>query len=234
VNRLFLSLFKIRISISHNRQSQKISLAVGNTGGEALSAYLASIIAKDKASQKTIIEEQLALIDLTDSIDSLNSDRPDFGAIFQQRQHQNSFNALTGGFIWEITITKDSNQLESDHNSSSFVGLPQHLMTELNQLNQKQKEYNCHQAVIDSMRYQLFSDWYKYMVSCYPLDTWDNYPDIDEIKSYIETCGLKPLTEKDTKTDKLKGELDGQIKQLAQKLKITIEKFRKMSITRLR
>ncbi|NJL52760.1 MAG: hypothetical protein HC930_12095 [Hydrococcus sp. SU_1_0] len=184
--------FSSNPSTSNNSRSAQVALAVGNTGGEALAAYLAN----SNKSQKTIVEEQLALIDLIDSVDSLNSDRPDFGAIFQQRQHQNSFNALAGGFIWEITVTKDSNQPENKDNSSSPVGLPQHLMTELNELNQKQRAYNCHQAEVDSMRYQLFSDWYKYMVSCYPLDTWDNYPDIDEIKSYIETCGLKPLEAK--------------------------------------
>lgn len=193
-------------NLSKIDRQASVSLAIGNTGGEALAAYLAHSIAKDK-NQQTILEEQLALIDLTDDIDNLNSDRPDFGAIFQQRQHQNSFNGLVGGLIWQITVTKGSNQQENNNNSSA-IGLPLHLMTELNELNQKQQEYNRNREEIDSMRYQIFSDWYKYMVSCYAVDRWDDYPNVDEIKKYIEKCGLKTLSDKIAATGELKVEQD--------------------------
>lgn len=198
---------------SNINQQAKVCLAVGNTGSQALAAYLAQNI---NQNQKALIEEQLSLLNL---VDSLDSDRPDFGAIFQQRVHQDTFNSLEGGLIWRVTVNTDSSTATQNSPVASQIGLPKELMIELQQLNQAQEKYNCAQEEIESMRYQLFSDWYKYMLCCYPPEaSWDNYPDIDQVKAYIENCGLKPLIAKNVEIGKFKIDIKTKIHNLEQEI----------------
>ena len=179
-------------------QSPKISLAVANTGTEALSAYLAETIDK---SQKAIIEEQLEALQFAEN---LESQQLDTGAKFQEIRHEAGFNAVAGGFLWRIRLETQQSNSENQA-SQTKLDLPPHIASQLNTLNQKQQEYDSARAEIDSRRRQLFSDWYKYMVCTYPPeDSWDDYPDIDEVKYYIRKQGLETLQEKFDATGELK------------------------------
>ncbi|MBD2357421.1 hypothetical protein H6G41_22845 [Tolypothrix sp. FACHB-123] len=173
-------------------EKANISLAVANTGTQALSAYLAETIDK---SQKSIIEEQLEALQLAET---LASQELDTGFKFEELRHEAGFNAVAGGFLWKIQLDTATNQSNLEKTTSpATLELPSELAIQLNELNQKQQEYDYEWAKIISRRRQLFSDWYKYMVSTYPPeDSWDNYPDIDEVKYYIEERGLKPLHDK--------------------------------------
>lgn len=172
----------------------KIELAVANTGTEALSAYLAETLDKSQnKSQKAIIEEQLQALQFAEN---LENQQLDIGAKFQEIRHQAGFNAVGSGYLWKIRLETQQNNSENQ-SSQTKLDLPSNIANLLNNLNQKQQEYDAEFAKIDSMQKQLFSDWYKYMVCTYPPeDSWDDYPDIDEVKFYLENKVISPLNEK--------------------------------------
>jgi hypothetical protein len=75
---------------------------------------------------------------------------------------------------------------------------------QLNQLNLLQQKYDRARHEIESLRRQLFSDWYKYMLCAYPPeDTRDDYPDIDEVKHYLEVQDIEPLKKEARETGEL-------------------------------
>ena len=181
-------------------EKANIKLAVANTGTEALSAYLAETIDKSK---KAIIEEQLEALQFAEN---LESKKLDTGPRFQEIRHEAGFNAVAGGFLWKIRLETLETQQSSSENKASQtkLDLPEHITSQLNTLNQKQQEYDSALADINSKRRQLFSDWYKYMVCTYPPeDSWDDYPDIDEVKYYIQKRGLEPLQAESNETGTL-------------------------------
>ncbi|MDJ0719697.1 MAG: hypothetical protein QNJ54_36655 [Prochloraceae cyanobacterium] len=194
-------------SIKQPLEQANISLVVANTGTEALSAYLAETI---DPSQKAIAEEQLEALQFAES---LESQQLDTGAKFKEIRHEAGFNAITGGFLWRIRLETDQSNSKLEIQQSNFknkpssqtkLDLPPHIASQLNDLNKTQQEYDRALAEINSRRRQLFSDWYKYMVSTYPPeDSWDDYPDIDEVKYYIQKQGLEPLQEKFNATGEL-------------------------------
>ena len=54
------------------------------------------------------------------------------------------------------------------------------------------------------MRRQLYSDWYKYMLSAYPPEeSRDDYPDSDEVRSFVERKVLAPLAAAEQETGAL-------------------------------
>ena len=171
-------------------ETTKISLTVANTGTEALSAYLAETI---NPSQKEIVEEQLEALQLAET---LEQQQLDTGFKFEELRHGAGFNAVSGGLLWKIQLDTAKNQSNSETTSAqTTLNLPPELAKSLNELNQAQQTYDSAWAKIISRRRQLFSDWYKYMVSTYPPeDSWDTYPDIDDVKAYIQDQGITPLT----------------------------------------
>ncbi|MEM9767629.1 MAG: hypothetical protein AAF892_07110, partial [Cyanobacteria bacterium P01_D01_bin.71] len=180
-------------------ETAKIRLAVANTGTEALSAYLADAIDQ---SQKAVIEEQLEALQFADN---LESQQLDIGPKFQEIRHEAGFNAVAGNFLWRIRLETQTQPSISDNTGSQTkLDLPANITAQLNALNQQQQTYDAALAEVDSRRRQLFSDWYKYMVCAYPPeDSRDDYPDIDEVKHYIQQQGLEPLLEKFHATGKL-------------------------------
>ncbi|MBE9137938.1 hypothetical protein IQ254_12165 [Nodosilinea sp. LEGE 07088] len=185
-------------------ETANIRLAVANTGTEALSAYLADTIDKP---QKAVIEEQLEALQFADD---LESQQLDIGPKFQEIRHEAGFNAVAGNFLWKIRINTQTQPSSSDPSSSNSTAsqtkldLPADIAAQLNALNQQQQIYDEAIVEVDSRRRQLFSDWYKYMICAYPPeDSQDDYPDIDEVKYYIQQRGLEPLLEKSHETGTL-------------------------------
>ena len=193
-------------------ETANIRLAVANTGTEALSAYLADTI---ELSQKAVIEEQLEALQFADD---LESQQLDIGPKFKEIRHEAGFNAVAGNFLWKVRIETQTQPSPSDPSSSepssssstasqTKFDIPSKIATGLNALNRQQQSYDAALAELDARRRQLFSDWYKYMVCAYPPeDSQDDYPDIDQVKYYIQKQGLEPLLEKAQATGKL--ELD--------------------------
>jgi hypothetical protein len=156
---------RLKFASSTNTEREiSVEVAVGNTGTEALSAYLGQKI--DNNSQ-SIIEDQLEALTLSSSLEHRQLD---LTAKFEEARHEKGFNAVSSGTIWTITLgsTNATTANAEDAQAQSEVTLPDNIALKLNQLNLSQQKYDCTCDEIESMRRQLFSDWYKYMLSVYP------------------------------------------------------------------
>ncbi len=162
------------------------SLAIGNTGTEALSAYLAHELTQPnealEGQDKSIVEEQLEALHLTDA---LAHRQLDIGAKFKEARHTKGFSPVPGGVLWRILPAKPT-----DGHTREQVTLPDALAHQLNDLNQKQQEYEQRCRELNSRRQQVFADWYKYMLCAYPGDVgtpyqFDQQTD-NEIKDFVQ------------------------------------------------
>ena len=154
---------------------------------EALSAYLAETLDK---SQKALLEEQLEALQFSDD---LENQALDVGAKFQAIRHNAGFNAVSGGIRWRVRLEAKTTQAD-DVSTQAKIELPEAITAQLKTVNQRQQTYNQRIEEINSRRKQLFSDWYKYMISTYPPeDSWDDYPDIDAVKYFVQRQGVEPL-----------------------------------------
>ncbi|NEQ72115.1 MAG: hypothetical protein F6K23_02900 [Okeania sp. SIO2C9] len=176
-------------TVNSDRQAP-VEVSVGNTGTEALSAYLGQ---KIDGNYKSIIEDQLEALHLSPGLEHRQLD---ITPKFKEARHEKGFNAIAAGTMWTIRLeSKDSTKAnaENAHNQAQ-VTLPDEMAHLLNKLNLLQQEYDCACHEIESMRRQLFADWYKYMLSAYPPEgSKDEYPDIDQVKHYIRANGIAPL-----------------------------------------
>ncbi|MFM2378997.1 MAG: hypothetical protein RLZZ143_1575 [Cyanobacteriota bacterium] len=205
---------RLKFASSTNTEREiSVEVAVGNTGTEALSAYLGQKI--DNNSQ-SIIEDQLEALTLSSSLEHRQLD---LTAKFEEARHEKGFNAVSSGTIWTITLgsTNATTANAEDAQAQSEVTLPDNIAPKLNQLNLSQQKYDCTFDEIESMRRQLFSDWYKYMLSAYPPQgSTAQYPDIDEVKYYIEEKGIEPLKAKLNDLENYEKLLNESLTQLQQ------------------
>ncbi|PAX59966.1 hypothetical protein [Brunnivagina elsteri] len=168
-------------------------VTVGNTGTEALSAYLAQEINRNN---KSIIEEQLEALHLSSR---LENHQLDMTPKLKEGRHENGFNAINAGTLWTIRLQNPNSQTAdaNDAHEQQQVTLPDNIAHLLNELNLYQQQYDFAFQEIESMRRQLFSDWYKYMLCSYPPQgSKDVYPDIDQVKYYIQEKVIAPLNKK--------------------------------------
>lgn len=180
---------------------QPTCVAVGNTGTEALSAHLACQLTP---SHQLLVEDQLESLLLLPQLEHL---KLDIGPKFLEARHQKGFTAHPAGFRWIVRLQPDSTGSADAEKASrdEQITLPQEIAHQLNALNLLQKEYDKALLDMESMRRQIFSDWYKYMLSCYPPDgDIEKYPDINESQQFILQKGMEPLREKIEKTGVLK------------------------------
>ena len=163
-------------------RDQRVTIAVGNNGTEALSACMGKKLHGSAA--KSIAEDHLEAMHLSAALEHR---RLDVGAKFLEARHENGFTAVPGGTLWTVRKEDTAQDAADATKPSPEVTLPRELAGLLNVLNKRQAEYDraCH--AIESLRIQLFSDWYKYMLCVYPpADTRDAYPDADKVASYVE------------------------------------------------
>ena len=157
------------------------TIAVGNTGTEALSALLAARI---DPSAKNLIEDQLEALQFSSK---LQHRQLDVGPKFCEARHEKGFTALAGGSLWAIRPKAETGLAADAADAQTEITLPPEIAHLINDLNEQQQCHDQALEEIESLRRQLFSDWYKYMLCAYPPDdARDDYPDIDEVKSYVE------------------------------------------------
>ena len=194
-----------------------LDIAVGNTGAEALSAYLAYAIVRERQSGsfteadyqlKAQIEDQLEAVSFSDDLERRQLD---IGPKFEEARHEKGFTAVPGGFIWTVSPEVQDSQANADNaDAQKQITLPDEIAHSLNRLNLRQQQYDRALDEIESMRRQLFFDWYKYMLCAYPPeDSRDDYPNIDEVRHYIEVKGIAPLQDKVRKTGRIQIEITG-------------------------
>lgn len=177
-------------SIANPDKSAHVTVALGNNSTEALSAYLGSHI---DSQHKAAIEDELEAMHLSYR---LENQRLDIGAKFVQTRHETSFLAVDGGTLWLIAPETNSSAPADaiSAQEQAATTLPADWASKLDTLNRAQRAYDESHARISSLRKQLFSDWYKYMLCTYPPDdAHDDYPDSDEVRSYIEQQDMAPL-----------------------------------------
>lgn len=178
--------------------STEVNVTIGNTGTESVSAFLGRRLGTDRESRR-VIEEQFEAIALDHQLDHRQLD---LGAKFMEALHTKGFSSQPAGTLWTIRPggirnAADSAAAEENQNAS----LPEHFSELLNRLNVMQADYDIQRHELDSLRKQLFSDWYKYMLSAYPpLDAPEDFPSTDEIKWFIEKKVLALVEEKSALT----------------------------------
>lgn len=169
-------------------------VTLGNTGTEALSVALAARIDRALRFQ---IEDQLEAIQLAPR---LEHHLVDTGARFHEIRHEKGFTAHRGDVLWTIgPVGTSPVPLPADAaraQAQAQVELPPELAGLLGRLNEAQQARDRAATELETLRRQLFADWYKYLLCAYPPeDTGDDYPDIDEVRAFLETKSLPRVLE---------------------------------------
>jgi hypothetical protein len=184
-------------------EERKVAVAVGNTGTEALSAYLADFCARDSTLAKEIpnrnpadLEDQLEAIHLASQFEGRLLD---IGLKFREARHNKEFNGVMAGTLWTIRLEKTASGQANAHETATYAEdtLPSALATQLDWLNVCQRAFDGDCDEIESLRKQLFADWHKYMLCVYPPEGHrDQYPNHDQVKYFIEKNDLVPLQQR--------------------------------------
>jgi hypothetical protein len=173
------------------------SITIGNTITEALSAHLAHEADGDKSkSDKSKIEDQLEAVLLSARLEHR---QVDIGAKFREARHEKGFSPTGAGILWSVRP-----QPKEGAEPSEQVTLEEHTALLLHDLNVLQQAYQRAHDEIDSLRHQLFADWYKYMLSAYPAGgSYEQPIDSDEIRFFIDQQTLPALEKKIASTGTL-------------------------------
>lgn len=170
------------------KEGNPYTLSVANTGMEALSASLAAEIKKALPDEsKRSLELQLDSVQLDPFINRNAADR---AAQFKAARHERTFNAMKSGHRWELKVHKK----KSANRDVKQPEIPDVIHELLARANALQRKYNQLAEQIETKKKVLFADWYKYIYATYPpRGSHHNYPEIDEIRSFIEHKGLRKL-----------------------------------------
>ena len=178
-----------------------VDLAIGNTGGESLSALLADECATQSAD-KPIIEDQLEAINVAAALQGVEVD---YKARFAQTRHQRGFRGVAGGSRW-VVLPRDSQQntaAKAAEQNATQPPLPDKVAHALDALNVAQEAYDMAQQEIAELRYQTFCDWHHYLEAVYSnteplapfrlqstnLSTFIQSQDVELLNKRIEKAG---------------------------------------------
>lgn len=171
------------------------TIAVGNTGSEALVAYLAHESTKDKKGEeykksKELLEEQLEALQLSDR---LEQETLDIFPKFKEAQHEQGFFASSSGVLWRVVPegNKSAPADAAEEEGQLLVSLPNDIAEKLGTLNHLQQDYDKALAEIGAMREQVYADWYKYMIEVPRSGEFD-----ERIKFFMQTKVIPDLTKK--------------------------------------
>ncbi|MFT5758696.1 MAG: hypothetical protein ACI9LM_003444 [Alteromonadaceae bacterium] len=164
------------------------SVTFANTSTEALSACLAEQLAEGDQKYLKSVEDQLEAMQLAFRLDEKKLDSI---ARFKELRHENSFTPVSSGHRW--IIRSESQSETSGKNKSNVPDLSDEILICLNEINTLQQEYHHAWHNIESLKKQLFADWYKYMICMYPPESIQDYPSADLVKHFIERKVILPL-----------------------------------------
>ncbi|WNG22757.1 hypothetical protein F0U62_00990 [Cystobacter fuscus] len=183
--------------------SQKtLTLSVGDTGTEALSAYLAHQLAEDPDTRRDVAR-QLDALEFTDQLDQLQLDVDEK---FHEARHERGFTARAGGTLWSIQRANPASDTEGEE-----VTLPDDVAHLLSELNQLQGAYDRANEATASMSSRLFNDWHKFIYATHPEAIGDQMgedqpTDAEDLSDAMQTLranGLATLREHLLATGKL-------------------------------
>jgi len=137
-------------------QDETISIAIGNTASEALSALIADLTGNQELPFVESILNALQLGLLKDI------GEPDHINRYEQLQldmHASSYANLDGGGLWQVSLIPENDKDQG----SDEVNLPPDLADEINNLNLIQSDLDRTEAEIATQRSEIFMDWYRFM-----------------------------------------------------------------------
>ena len=160
----------------HARKPDTVTVAIGNTAVEAIAALAASqpSAAPFSNAETLLTALQLGLLP--------GLDQPGGVAALDDKLHQEGFAGTPRGRIWTVSRATAGNKLNPDGThapvdvtaqnlldaaAEAHAPLPVDLGDALNALNAAQYACDRLDLEVDSLRSQLFADWYKYMVLQY-------------------------------------------------------------------
>jgi hypothetical protein len=147
--------------------NSNFSIAIGNTGGEALAALLADEVAtSQQPTDKVLIEDQLEALNVAAALQGVEVD---YKAHFAQTRHQRGFRGLAGGSRWSVLPKQPQpvSAADAEQDAAPQPPLPDVVAHALDALNTAQEAYNMARQEIVELRYQTFCDWYKFLYACY-------------------------------------------------------------------
>jgi hypothetical protein len=172
--------------------AEPVAVSMGNTATEALSAFLGHTHLEDTA----IVEDRLEALHLMGDLDHL---RIDIGPKFLEARHARGFQAVPGGNLWRLAAVPHEGPKADVTKTPEQVTLSSDLAHLLNELNIFQQRCDANRFKLESCRERTFSDWYKYMLCAYPPgDQSELYPEIDEVRFFIEKHDLPQIEELET------------------------------------
>lgn len=208
--------------------SADTGVSIGNSSTEALAAHLSSQVSgiPEKFASAQKLENLLEAIQFADSLEQQNLD---IGPKLKEKRHSNTFQPISNGTLWTIRRKDDNSSSGANADIAQKreeVNLSKELALELDKLNQLQSDYDRTQQEIDDLRTQIFTDWYKYMLCVYPTEIGsDNYPDIDEVKYFIEKQDIIPLKALIRKSESLQRQRNGVKNDITNSLNTINENF---------
>ncbi|HEY0289220.1 MAG TPA: hypothetical protein VGC62_19800, partial [Pseudomonas sp.] len=152
-----------------------MTVAIGASTREAVSTLMANILQKGNPGQYDTAEQVLNALQF--GLLSGSSNQVDSLAAFEEDVHAAGFATLSAGPMWTVTtassvsgdssdgeeVTKASS-VSGDSSSGGEITLPDALAEQLNQLNVTQLQLNDATFQLQSLQFQLFTDWYKYQM----------------------------------------------------------------------
>jgi len=192
-----------------------VSVAVANSGPQALCAYLADAIApagppaqqgqpQEQGQVQEQVEQQLEAVLLAPQLEQGGLD---LMVRFTEAVHEAGFVAVPAGTLWTLSQQpsgQPADALQAGRRTAMSADLPaelapalERLEHALNALNGAQQDYDRATDQIASLADQLFADWYRYVLCAYPpAGTGEDYPDIDQVRRFIERRVLADLRDR--------------------------------------
>ncbi|TAD86161.1 MAG: hypothetical protein EAY75_09350 [Bacteroidetes bacterium] len=169
-----------------------LKMVVGNTASEAFSALVADEKNPNFPLIKVEDEDQLEYFLMNAQMDGHLVDQV---PKFIEARHRKGFSLNKGG---ALNIFKEHFMGKTEE----FKGFPlgDDLYKALNSLNKNKQDLNESENELDSLKAQLYTDWYKYMRAAYPPPgAKDLFPDRDNLEHLLRVSSLKELetTEKE-------------------------------------
>jgi hypothetical protein len=185
--------------------SDQMNIAIGNTASQALAALIGQVSGlPDPHNIETLLDAlQLGKLKGVTNVEELN--RLEDLAI---ALHTSSYNSGDGGHIWEVKKIND--ETGRANGMSLLAGT---LGDDLNRLNDLQLEYDTSVSDIESLRSQIFMDWYRFMLIFRRGNKDpDHGMDASDIASMI-------IGEMETLKEKIDQTTTAPIEELAQKIR---------------
>ncbi|RMD98224.1 MAG: hypothetical protein D6816_16500 [Bacteroidetes bacterium] len=190
--------------------ADQLFFAAGNTPVEALTAMIAErVVGETNSHKKEKLEDSLSAILMGDR---LKSKKLDIGPKFREFRHADEFMATQGGLEWIVEKIDDNPSKtprgQQVQDSKSPPPLPEKVAPLLESLNEAQRTYDKAARELESYRFELYADWYRYLHASYPpRGETEEYVEVSDLRAAIEAGSLAKVK----KWQKLLGskEIDG-------------------------